>query len=62
MFAALSRRGLKADICQTATVLQVKGAEKVLYGLDDVAGQSTIVVVEGGCPAVTGSEAPLCTL
>lgn len=36
----------------SGSVLQVKGAEKVLYGLDDVAGQSTIVVVEGGWPAV----------
>lgn len=28
-------------------ILQVKGAEKVLYGLDDVEGQDTIIVVEG---------------
>ena len=26
---------------------QVKGAEKVLYGLDDVVGQDTIIIVEG---------------
>ena len=27
---------------------QVKGAEKILYGLDDVVGQDTIIIVEGG--------------
>ena len=26
---------------------QVKGAEKILYGLDDVVGQDTIIIVEG---------------
>lgn len=26
---------------------QVKGAEKILYGVDDVAGQDTIIIVEG---------------
>ena len=26
---------------------QVKGAEKILYGLDDVVGQETIIIVEG---------------
>lgn len=26
---------------------QVKGAEKILYGLDDIVGQDTIIIVEG---------------
>lgn len=26
---------------------QVKGADKILYGLDDVVGQDTIIIVEG---------------
>ena len=26
---------------------QVKGAEKILYGLDDAVGQDTIIIVEG---------------
>ena len=26
---------------------QVKGAEKILYGLDDIVGQETIIIVEG---------------
>eukprot|EP00891_Asterochloris_glomerata_P000826 jgi/Astpho2/826/fgenesh1_pm.00016_%23_20_t len=38
---------------------QVKGAEKVLYGLDDVAGQSTIVVVEGEMDKLALEEAGL---
>lgn len=29
---------------------QVKGAEKILYGLDDVVGQDTIIIVEGKNP------------
>lgn len=28
-------------------LVQVKGAEKILYGLDDVAGQEEIIIVEG---------------
>lgn len=26
---------------------QVKGADKILYGLDDAVGQDTIIIVEG---------------
>ena len=36
---------------------QVKGAEKVLYGLEDVAGQSEIVVVEGEMDKLALAEA-----
>jgi hypothetical protein len=37
--------------------LQVKGAEKVLFGLDDIVGMSDIVVVEGEMDKLALEEA-----
>ncbi|KAL0032240.1 hypothetical protein WJX79_000205 [Trebouxia sp. C0005] len=36
---------------------QVKGAEKILYGLDDVVGQDTIIIVEGEMDKLALEEA-----
>lgn len=36
---------------------QVKGAEKVLYGLDDIAGCSEIIIVEGEMDKLSLEEA-----
>lgn len=36
---------------------QVKGAEKVLYGLDDVVGSSDIIIVEGEMDKLALEEA-----
>lgn len=39
------------------TLPQVKGAEKVLYGLDDIAGCSEIIIVEGEMDKLSLEEA-----
>ena len=36
---------------------QVKGAEKVLYGLDDIKGAETIIIVEGELDKLALEEA-----
>jgi twinkle protein len=36
---------------------QVKGAEAVLYGLDDIAGSKTVILVEGECDKLAVDEA-----
>ncbi len=38
---------------------QVKGAEKILYGLDDIADSKTGIIVEGECDKLASEEAAL---
>ena len=44
--------------------MQVKGAEKILYGLDDIADSKTAIIVEGECDKLALEEAgsPECRL
>ncbi len=37
--------------------MQVPGAEKILYGLDDIAGQSEVIIVEGEMDRLAMMEA-----
>ncbi len=46
---------MNATLCSTHK--QVKGAEKVLYGLDDIAGESEVIIVEGEIDKLSLEEA-----
>jgi twinkle protein len=41
----------------TKAFAQVKGAEKIPYGLDDIAGAQTLIIVEGECDKLALDEA-----
>ena len=48
---------IKYRLADEKVFWQVKGCKKVLYGLDDIANESTIVIVEGECDKLALAQA-----
>ena len=58
LYCALTVACLLVCLCQTLRMyVQVPGAEKILYGLDDITGQSEVIIVEGEMDRLAMMEA-----